>query len=130
MEFAQARPYYDKFQTWAVLGVTTDPEKFSYQVFEMLHRTGKTVYGISPKYPELLGYPLYKSLRDLPEKPEVVVFMVNPKIGIRELDTVKELGIANIWLQPGSFDDAFLQHAGELGLFIIDKCVLIVQARY
>ena len=129
MEFAEARPYYDKFQTWAVLGVTTDPEKFSYQVFEMLNREGKTVYGISPKYPELLGKPLYKSLRDIPPV-EVVVFMVNPKIGIKELDTVKELGIKNIWLQPGSFDDEFLAHAQELGLFIIDKCVLIVQARY
>ena len=129
MEFAEARPYFDQYQTWAVLGVSQDPEKFSYQVYKMLKRTGKTVYGISPKNRDLEGDPLYTSLREIP-KVEVVVFMVNPKIGIRELDVVKELGIQNIWLQPGSYDDAFLAHAKELGLFIIDKCVLIVEAKY
>lgn len=129
MEFAEARPFFDKYQTWAVLGVSLDPEKFSYQVYKMLKRTGKTVYGISPKNKEFEGDKLYQSLRDIP-KVEVVVFMVNPKIGIQELDTVKELGIENIWLQPGSFDDAFMARAEELGLHIIDKCVLIVEAKY
>ncbi|WP_058486797.1 CoA-binding protein [Defluviitalea phaphyphila] len=114
-----------KKKVWAVVGATIDKEKYGYKIYKELKEAGYKVYPISPKYEEIDGDKVYKSLSDLPEKPEVVDFVVNPKIGIGVVEECAKLGIKNIWLQPGTVSEDLLNLAKEKGINAVEACVLV-----
>jgi len=114
-----------KKKIWAVVGATTDKDKYGYKIYKELKEAGYKVYPISPKYEEIDGDKAYKSLRDLPEKPEVVDFVVNPKIGIGIVKECAQLGIENIWLQPGTVSEEILEFAKEKGINAVEACALV-----
>lgn len=126
MTIEEAIVLYKNTQKWAVIGVTEKEEKFGYRIYKRLKEKGKTVYGISAKYHTIDDDILYKSILDIPEKVDIVVFVVNPAIGYEELDKVKEMGIETIWLQPGTTSPEFLQKAEQMDFTMSDKCVLVV----
>lgn len=114
-----------KKKIWAVVGATTDKERYGYKIYKELKDAGYKVYPISPKYDEIDGDKAYKSIRNLPEKPEVVDFVVNPKIGIGIVKECINLGVKNIWLQPGTVSDEILTLAKEKGINVVEACVLV-----
>ena len=38
------------YNNYCIIGMSPDPEKYSYQIYQCLKNAGKHVYGISPKY--------------------------------------------------------------------------------
>ena len=114
------------YKVWAVVGATIDQEKYGYKIFKTLKDKGYTVYPISPKYEEIDGSQVFKSLSDLPQKPDVVNFVVNPKIGLSVVKECVELGIHNIWLQPGTVSEELLDLAKEKEIEATEACVLVV----
>jgi predicted CoA-binding protein len=114
--------------TYAVLGVNTDHESYANKILRKLQHVKKTAYGVNPKYDTLFNQPVYEDLEKLPEVPQVVVFVVNPTIGIHYLDRMAELGIKFAWLQPGTISVELLEKAKTLGIETIEACVLVVSA--
>lgn len=114
-----------KLKTWAVVGATQDVEKFGYKIYKRLKDKGYNVYPISPKYDTIDGDKVYKSLGDLPEKPEVVDFVVNPKVGFKIIEQCHELGIKNVWLQPGTVSEEILEFAKNNEINVAQACVLV-----
>jgi hypothetical protein len=115
----------DQYKNWAVVGVTPDEEKYGYKIFHKLKDHGYNVYGINPKYEEVDGIKLYKSLSELPEKVDVVNFVVNPKVGMGVVEECAKLGIQHIWLQPGTISDELLGLAEEKEIEAVQACVLV-----
>ncbi len=114
------------YNNWVVIGVTPDQEKYGYEIFKRLKEISKTVYGINPKYQEIEGNKIYPSLLDIKDNIDVVVMVVNPKIGINYLDEIKDRGVKFIWLQPGTESPEIKEKANNLELEIIEACVLVV----
>lgn len=111
---------------WAVVGATPDAEKYGYKIYKKLKDHGYNVYGINPKHENLEGDQLYKSLLDLPETPECVDMVVNPKVSMATLEEIHKAGIKYVWFQPGTFDEAVIDKAESLGLNIVYyDCVLV-----
>ena len=121
----QPEQLLDTYKTWAVVGVTADPKKYGYKIYKKLKNHGYEVYGINLNITELDGDKIYKTLKDLPEKVDVVNFVVNPKIGISIVEQCAELGIKHIWLQPGTVSEELLQLAQEKGIEAVQACVLV-----
>lgn len=115
-------------QRYAVVGMRPDPETYAHKIYKLLKEKGKTVYGLNPKYDEIDGEKIYDDLDDLNEEVDVVVFLVNPKIGVHMLEDMKKHRIPYLWMQPGSVDDAFRKQAQDLDLNLIEACVLAVYA--
>ena len=113
-------------QTIAVLGVNKDHESYANKIVRKIKAINKTAYPINPRYNELFGEVVYKSIEKCPSIPDLVVFVVNPTIGIDYLETIKELGIKTIWLQPGTISIELLEEAKRLKLNVIEACVLVV----
>lgn len=112
---------------WAVVGATINKEKFGYKIWKILKDRGYQVYGVNPNYEEIQGDKLYPSLKDLPEKVDVVDLVVPPKISAQVIEKAKELGIEYIWFQPGTYNDEVIEKAKKLNLKILyDDCVLAV----
>jgi predicted CoA-binding protein len=113
-------------KTLAVLGVNQDFDSYANKIVRKIRQIGKIAYPVNPKYTTLFEETVYASLNDLPTKPDVVVFVVNPNLGLTYLQTIKELGIKYIWLQPGTISQDLLDKAEAMGLIAIEACVLVV----
>ena len=113
-------------QAIAVLGVNKDSESYANKIVRKIKTLNKTAYPINPRYDELFGEVVYESIEKCPSTPDLVVFVVNPSIGINYLENIKELGIKTIWLQPGTISIELLDEAKRLNIDVVEACVLVV----
>lgn len=112
-------------KNWAVVGATDNTDKYGYTIYKVLKAAGYNVYPVNPGITEILGDKCYPTLNDLPVKPEVVNVVVPPKVCEQIMNDCAELGIKNVWLQPGSNAAKVVTLAKELGLNVVDhNCVL------
>jgi predicted CoA-binding protein len=116
----------------AIVGASDKPSRASYFVSTyLLSSSPYKVYFVNPVAKEILGQPVYKSLADLPEVPDLVdVFRKHD-----DLPTVLEetlaVGAKTIWLQLGSWHEEVAAKAEAAGLNVVmDRCVKIEHARF
>ncbi len=111
---------------FAVVGVSRNPNKYGYIIYQDLKRKGYMVYPINPNTTMINGERAYGSISELPVKPDVVDMVVPPKIA---LDVVKEcfkLGIRKVWLQPGAESDEVIDFCYEHDIEVIyGMCVMV-----
>jgi uncharacterized protein len=116
----------------AIVGASDKPSRASYFVATYLLSSSKyKVYFVNPVAKEILGQPVYKSLADLPEVPDLVdVFRKHDDLpGV--LEETLAVGAKTIWLQLGSWHEDVAVKAEEAGLNVVmDRCVKIEHARF
>ena len=111
---------------FAVIGATDDINKSGYNIFTNLKNRGYTVYPVNPKLKELEGITCYNKVSDIPEKVDVVDFVVPPQVTESILKECRELGLNRIWLQPGSESPAAIKYCNENNMKVIhDLCVMM-----
>lgn len=113
------------YKRWAVLGINENPQGYANLIYDRLLKRGKTVAGVNALYTTLPNKEVYTSLHKLPFKPDVVVSVVRPEVGIFYLDEMRNYGIKILWLQPGTFDDNLLKRAQEYKIETLQACVLV-----
>ncbi|NMR29015.1 CoA-binding protein [Crystallibacter degradans] len=119
-------------KTIAIVGASDKPSRASYFVATYLLSSSKyKVYFVNPVAKEILGQPVYASLADLPEVPDLVeVFRKHDDLpGV--LDESLAVGAKTIWLQLGSWHEEVAAKAEAAGLNVVmDRCVKIEHARF
>ena len=110
---------------WAVIGANNDPDKFGNIIYRRLKCEGYTVYPVNPMYDNVEGDKCYPNLISLPQKPEVLDMVVSPKRGKAFIEEAAQLGIKDIWLQPGTYDQELLTLIKEKQLVALQACVLV-----
>ncbi len=111
---------------FAVIGATDNPEKYGNQIVKNLKHRGYTVYPVNPRLAEVEGLTCYPDLGDLPEKADVVDFVVPPAVTEKTLEECLRLGYDRIWLQPGSESEAALAFCRDHDLKVVhDVCVMM-----
>ena len=113
-----------KLKRWAVVGATQNKKAFGYQMFKTLKDNGYTVYPVTPKYEEIDGVKAYKSIKDITDEIDIVGFIVNPKVGFSIIEDVIDLGIKNIWMQPGTRDPQIVKKAVDNNVNVTFSCVM------
>jgi len=114
-----------EMKNWAVVGASENKEKFGWKIYKKLKDNGYNVYPVSPNYETIDGDKCYKSLSELPVKPDVIDMVVSPKHGVNTINEAAELEIKNIWLQPGTYNDELMELIDEKGLTAVKACVLV-----
>ena len=110
----------------ALIGASENPESLAFRLFTRLREGGFEVIPINPNYQMIAGIPCFASLAELKIAPEVVIFMVNPKLTLQILPQVVELQIKKVWFQPWTFDDEVLEFCRENDLdFNTEHCMII-----
>ncbi|MDN5359190.1 MAG: uncharacterized protein PWQ84_253 [Thermotogaceae bacterium] len=109
---------------WAVLGATDKSDKYGYKIFKILVNNGYDVYPVNPKIKAIGGVKVYPTLLEIPQSIDVVDFVVNPSIGEKLIHQVSQLGIKNIWLQPGARSVEIDRLAEEFDMNVVKDCVL------
>jgi predicted CoA-binding protein len=115
-----------KENVFAVIGVSSNPEKYGHQVYKDLKEAGYTVYPVNPNIDEVLGDRCYHSLSELPEKPDVVDTVVPPEVTEKIVEECKKLGIKRIWMQPGSESEKAIDFCNRNKIKVVhDLCVMV-----
>ena len=110
----------------AVVGVSSNPDKYGYKVFFDLIGKGYKVYAIHPDGGELNGHIRYKSLKDLPEVPTLVSIVVPPNITEEIVKECYILGVKRVWMQPGSESEKAIKFCKENGIEVLyGACIMI-----
>jgi uncharacterized protein len=117
---------YETDPVIAVVGATDNLDKYGAIIYRDLKAKGYRVYPVNPTRDTVDGDPAYRDLGDLPETPDIVDIVVPPRRTLRVLDRAEELGIKNIWVQPGAEDEAVLERL-RVGPFeyLANACIMV-----
>lgn len=114
----------------AVVGLSAKWHRPSYSVAKYLLEHGYRVIPVNPSYQEVLGQKCYPSLRDIPEKIDIVdCFRRSEKIMPIAEDAIA-VGAKVLWMQLGVINEAAAEKARQAGLEVVmDRCIEIEYAR-
>ncbi|MGD2052398.1 MAG: CoA-binding protein [Acidimicrobiia bacterium] len=115
--------------TVAVVGASDDLDKYGAVVYRDLKAKGFTVFAVNPNRDEVDGDPSYPSLAALPERPTIVDIVVPPAVALEVLRACVDLGLANVWLQPGAESPAVLAFVQDHGFNYMANACIMVQSR-
>ena len=88
----------------AVVGISPKKERASYYISERVREKGYRMYYINPVYEgeTILDEKVISSLKDVPEKIDIVDVFRNPKYLPPLMEESVEIGAKVVWLQPGA----------------------------
>jgi predicted CoA-binding protein len=117
-------------KTVAVVGLDSRTDRVAYRIANYLKQHGYKVIPVHrDQFPadEVLGEKAYASLRDIPEKVDLVdVFVRSAQTG-PIIDDAVAIGARGVWLQVGIYNDEGLARAREAGLVATqDRCTMVV----
>lgn len=116
-------------RVWAVVGASTNPEKYGNRIFRTLRSAGYTVYGVNAGGGEIDGQPLYPSLAALPQKPQVVDLVVPPPVTEQVVQECAALGLTRVWMQPGSESEGAIRYCHEHGIRVVHGACAMIHKR-
>jgi predicted CoA-binding protein len=117
-------------RTIAVVGLSADWFRPSYFAAKYMQEHGYRIIPVNPRYPQILGEKCYASLRDVPEKIDLVdVFRKTQDVPPIAEDAIA-VGARVLWQQLGVRNEAAAARARAAGLeTVMDRCVKIEHGR-
>lgn len=112
-------------KTIAIIGASNDRAKYGNKAVRAYVQQGYTVYPVNPKETEVEGLAAYKSIADVPVRPERISVYVPAPVLLKLLPQIAEKGCDELWLNPGTESDAVLTEAERLGLTVIQACSIV-----
>jgi uncharacterized protein len=109
----------------AVIGASSNRNKFGNRAVRAFQQRGDTVVPINPHEAEVEGLTCYASVLEVPGAIDMASFYVPPEIGLRVIDEVARKGIPEVWLNPGADSDALIARAKALHLQPIVACSIV-----
>ncbi|WP_371828053.1 CoA-binding protein [Rhodococcoides fascians] len=116
----------DDLDTWAVAGLSGNPQRTAYEIASLLQRRGKRIVPIHPDAPTVLGEQGYATLAEVPFPIDVVdVFRRSEQAG-RFADEAVAVGAKGVWFQLGVIDEAAFARTLAAGVpMVMDTCPAI-----
>lgn len=112
--------------TVAILGASTNRDKFGNKAVRAFAANGFEVFPIHPSASEIEGIKAYRSVADVPvTKLDRVSLYVPPNLGVQLLDEIARKGVDQVWVNPGAESDALRDQAHHLGLTAIYACSIV-----
>ena len=106
----------------AIIGASIHTEKFGNKAVRVYKKLGWVVYPINPKEKEIENTKAYASINDLPEKPDRISIYLPPQITLKIIPELKEFGVKEVILNPGTESDELIQALKENSINPIVAC--------
>lgn len=114
----------------AVVGLSSNPERPSYNVALYLIQHGYEIVPVNPFENEVLGEHSYAKLADVPGHIDIVDVFRRPSAVPDVVRDALEVQPQAVWLQLGAFNAAAADLARAAGLLVIaDSCIAVEHAR-
>ena len=118
-----------KYKTIAVIGLSSDPARPSYEVSEYMQRAGYRIIPVNPNEKEVLGEKSCARLEDVPEKVEIVDVFRRSEYVPPVAESAIRVGAKVLWMQLGIENDEAAQRARAAGLIVVEDACMFVEHR-
>jgi predicted CoA-binding protein len=127
---ATIRTLLQQARTIAVVGLSGDPAKPSWQVARYLQEQGYRILPVNPRLTEVLGEKAYPDLRSIPE-PVDLVDVFRPAADCPAIaEQAAAIRAGGLWLQSGIVSPEAATLARHAGLAVVmDRCTLVEHRR-
>ncbi len=118
----EMKEIFESVKTIAILGLSPDESKASNMVAKYLQNAGYKIVPVYPKEDEILGEKVYRSLKEIPFKIDMVDIFRKPAA----FDAVADACIARgdidvFWGQLGLVNNAAAQKAKDAGMKVVQN---------
>jgi predicted CoA-binding protein len=109
----------------AVVGLSDDPMRVSHGVSAYMQSQGYRIIPVNPQIESSLGEKAYGSLREVPEKIDIVNIFRRPEFVEEVVDQAIQLKVPAIWMQEDVIHEKAAEKARQAGIFVVmDRCIL------
>jgi predicted CoA-binding protein len=112
-------------KTIAIIGASTDRHKFGNKAVRAYVKQGYTVYPVNPKESNIEGLAAFKSITEVPVRPNLISVYLPPPVLLKILPEIAARGCDEFWLNPGTESNEVLAEAERLGLNVIQACSIV-----
>ena len=112
-------------KTVAVIGASSNRNKFGNKALRAFERRGYTVIPINPNETEVEGHKTFASVLDVPGTLDMATVYVPAAAGVTVMEQLAKKGVGEVWLNPGADEDEVVGRARELGLNVVQACSII-----
>ena len=120
----------DDCDTWAVVGLSGNPDRTAYRIAQMLQDRGKRIVPIHPEAPTVLGETGYATLDEVPFPVDVVDVFRRSEAAGEFADQAVAIGARGVWFQLGVVDHDAFRRTTEAGVpMVMDTCPAIEWGR-
>lgn len=114
----------------AVVGLSADWYRPSYFAAKYMQEHGYRVIPVNPKYDSILGEKCYRSLRDIPERVDIVDIFRKSEDVMPIADDAIAIRAKVLWQQLGVRNESAAAKARAAGMeAVLDRCVKIEHGR-
>jgi len=122
---ADIKEILTRYTTIAVVGLSPDPDKPSYEVASYLKEAGFRIIPVNPACREILGETCYPSLADIPEAIEIVDVFRRSEFVPEIMEQAIAKGARVVWMQEGVVSETARERGESAGLDVVmDRCML------
>lgn len=126
----EMKKYFEEAKTIAVVGVSPDNTKASNHVAEYLRDVGYKMIPIYPKYDEILGQKVYRSLAEIPDPVDMVVVFRKPAALDAIADAVIARGdVKTYWTQLELINNDAAQRVKDAGINVVQNYCAMIEHR-
>ena len=127
---AELRNILKSVRTVASVGVSSNPQKPSYGIFQYLMEAGYRMIPVNPTTPEVMGLPSYPDLSSVAQKIDVVQVFRKPEDVPPVVEQAIQAGAKVIWMQEGIANPQAAKQAEAAGLKVVmDRCMMKTHQR-
>ncbi|MGC9328048.1 MAG: CoA-binding protein [Candidatus Hinthialibacter sp.] len=116
-------------KTIAVIGASSNREKYGNMAVRAYLEQGYTVYPVNSRGTIIEGLKCYRSILDIPGSVETASLYLPPKFTLQVLDEISQKGVKTVFLNPGTENEQVLERVKQLGLNAIQACSIIAAGR-
>lgn len=116
-------------KTIAVVGLSGNPERTSYQVSAAMQKAGYRIIPVNPTVDEVLGEKSYPSLTDIKEKIDIINVFRRPEHLSQVAKEAAQTDCRIFWAQQGIVNEEAADYLEERDFTVImDLCIKVVHA--
>jgi predicted CoA-binding protein len=112
-------------KTVAVIGASNNRRKYGNKAVRAFRQQGYTVWPVNSHETVIEGLPAFKSIADVPGRPQMVSVYLPPSVLLKLLPSIAAKGCDELWLNPGAESDEVTVEAERLGLNVVQACSVL-----
>ncbi len=117
-------------KTIAVVGLSPNPERASYEVASYLKSQGYRIIPVNPTVAEVLGEVSYPDLKSIPGPVDVVDIFRRAEDVLPIVEQAIDIKAKAVWMQLGIVNEPAAERARQAGLGVVmDRCLMVEHRR-
>lgn len=110
----------------AVLGASSNPDRYSYKAAKMLAECGYGVFPVHPSQKPIDDIKCYAKLADIGEEIDTITVYLSEKNSTPLIDEIINAKPRRVILNPGAESDELEQKCNSAGISVQNACTLVL----